>query len=228
MPSVEPAPHLLLVEDESVLARLIERVLLEEGYSVVAVSDGGAALAAAEEAAPDLVILDVGLPGRGGLEVCRELRRHGLRMPIVMLTARDALVDRVAGLDAGADDYLVKPFAFEELLARIRAQLRRSRQEQEQLQVGDLVLEPATRRAWRGAREVSLSDREFRLLEVLMRHRGMVLTRQGLLDHVWGYQADPSSNVVDIYIHYLRRKIDHGEPVRLIQTIRGAGYSVRT
>ena len=227
MSTVDPPPRLLLVEDESVLARLVTSVLLEEGYSVVAVSDGEAALAAAEEAPPDLVILDVGLPGRGGLEVCREIRRQGLRMPIVILTARDALVDRVAGLDAGADDYLVKPFAFEELLARIRAQLRRSRHEQERLQVADLVLEPATRRAWRGAREVSLSDREFRLLEVLVRHPGMVLTRQRLLDLVWGYHADPRSNVVDIYVHYLRRKIDHGEPLRLIRTIRGAGYSVR-
>jgi two-component system, OmpR family, response regulator len=224
---VDPTRSVLLVEDESVLARLIESILVEEGYSLTAVRDGDAALAAAAEATPDLVILDVGLPGRGGLEVCRELRRQGLRMPIVMLTARDALVDRVAGLDAGADDYIVKPFAFEELLARIRAHLRRSRNEQERLQVADLVLEPATRRAWRGTREVGLSDREFRLLEVLMRHTGMVLTRQRLLDHVWGYSADPSSNVVDIYVHYLRRKIDQGEPLRLIQTIRGAGYSVR-
>jgi two-component system OmpR family response regulator len=224
---VESIPGVLLVEDESVLARLIESVLVEEGYSVRAVGDGDAAIAAAEEAPPDLVILDLGLPGRGGLEVCRELRRQGFGMPIVMLTARDALVDRVSGLDAGADDYLVKPFAFEELLARIRAHLRRTRDDHERLQVGDLVLEPATRRAWRGTREVSLSDREFRLLEVLMRHRGMVLTRQRLLDRVWGYRADPSSNVVDIYVHYLRRKIDQGEPVHLIQTIRGAGYSVR-
>jgi len=225
---VESIPSVLLVEDESVLARLIESVLVEEGYSVKAVGDGDAAIAAAQLTPPDLVILDVGLPGRGGLEVCRELRRQGFGMPIVMLTARDALVDRVAGLDAGADDYLVKPFAFEELLARMRAHLRRSRDDHERLQIADLVLEPATRRAWRGTREVLLSDREFRLLEVLMRHPGMVLTRQRLLDRVWGYRADPSSNVVDIYVHYLRRKIDQGESVHLIQTIRGAGYSVRT
>src|SRR5581483_1064952 len=125
-----------------------------------------------------------------------DLRAQGLEMPVIMLTARDALPDRVTGLDAGADDYLVKPFAFEELLARIRAQLRRVRGENERLQVADLVLEPTTRRAWRGQRELQLSDREFRLLEVLMRHPGQVLTRQRLLDHVWGYRADPSSNVV--------------------------------
>ena len=209
------------------LARLVEQTLREEGYEVEVAHDGDDALEAALDRPPDLVILDLGLPGRDGLAVCRDIRSEGLRMPVIMLTARDALPDRVAGLDAGADDYLVKPFAFEELLARVRAHLRRVRGENERLQVADLVLEPGTRRAWRGDRELQLSDREFRLLEVLMRHGGQVLTRQRLLDHVWGFNADPSSNVVDIYVHYLRRKVDKGERVPLIRTVRGAGYSVR-
>ncbi len=224
---LEAPAKVLVVEDEVALARLVERTLQEEGYAVELARDGDDAVEAALDRAPDLVLLDIGLPGRDGLSVCRELRDQGLQMPVIMLTARDALPDRVTGLDAGADDYLVKPFAFEELLARIRAQLRRARGENERLQVGDLVLEPATRRAWRGQRELQLSDREFRLLEVLMRHPGQVLTRQRLLDHVWGYRSDPSSNVVDIYVHYLRRKVDKGERVQLIRTIRGVGYSVR-
>lgn len=210
------------------LARLVEQTLREEGYQVEVAHDGDDALEAAIDRTPDVVILDLGLPGRDGLRVCRDIRAEGLRVPVIMLTARDALADRVAGLDAGADDYLVKPFAFEELLARVRAQLRRVRGENERLQVGDLVLEPGSRRAWRGQRELQLSDREFRLLEVLMRHPGQVLTRQRLLDQVWGYDADPSSNVVDIYVHYLRRKVDKGERVPLLRTVRGAGYSVRT
>ena len=210
------------------LARLVEQTLREEGYEVEVAHDGDDALEAALDRTPDVVILDLGLPGRDGVQVCRDIRAEGLRVPVIMLTARDALADRVAGLDAGADDYLVKPFAFEELLARVRAQLRRVRGEHERLQVGDLVLEPGSRRAWRGERELHLSDREFRLLEVLMRHPGQVLTRQRLLDHVWGYDADPSSNVVDIYVHYLRRKVDKDERAPLIRTVRGAGYSVRT
>ena len=225
---MEGPPKILVVEDEVALARLVERTLREEGYEVRAVHDGDDAVEAAMDDAPDVVILDLGLPGRDGLSFTRELRAQGIRAPVIMLTARDALPDRVAGLDAGADDYLVKPFAFEELLARVRAQLRRVRGENERLQVGELVLEPGSRRAWRGSRELQLSDREFRLLEVLMRNPGQVLTRQRLLDHVWGFRADPSSNVVDIYVHYLRRKVDRGERVAMIHTVRGAGYSVRT
>jgi two-component system response regulator MprA len=224
---LEAPARLLVVEDEAALAHLVERTLTEEGYRVTLAKDGDDALESALDAPPDLVVLDLGLPGRDGLSVCRELRAQGLRMPVIMLTARDALPDRVVGLDAGADDYLVKPFAFEELLARIRAQLRRVRGDSERLQVADLVLEPGSRRAWRGDRELQLSDREFRLLEVLMHNAGQVLTRQRLLDHVWGYRSDPSSNVVDIYVHYVRRKVDKGERVALIHTVRGVGYSVR-
>jgi two-component system response regulator MprA len=215
-----------LVEDEPALARLVENVLDEEGYRVSVASDGAAALTEAELHNPDLVLLDLSLPRLDGLEVCRRLRRQGRRMPVIVLTARDSVPDRVSGLDAGADDYLVKPFAFDELLARMRAHLRRQR-EPGQLRVADLALDPRSRSVRRNGEEVELSDREFRLLEMLMRHPGQVLTRGKLLEHVWGYDAEPSSNVVDIYIHYLRRKIDHGREQSLIRTVRSVGYVLR-
>jgi two-component system response regulator MprA len=217
----------LVVEDEVALARLLGRMLGEEGFEPRLEFDGTAALDAAVEQPPDAVVLDLSLPGVDGLEVCRRMRSQGLAAPIIMLTARDTVPDRVRGLDAGADDYVVKPFAIEELLARVRAQLRRSTVEVERLQVADLTLEPASRRAVRGGTEVQLTAQEFGLLELLMRHPGQVLTRQRILDHVWGYAATPSSNVVDIYIHYLRDKIDRGHPPRLIHTVRSVGYTLR-
>ena len=223
---MEAPARVLLVEDEPALARLVENVLDEEGYRVAIAGDGIDALGQAEREAPDLVILDVSLPRLDGLEVCRRLRRDGRRMPVLMLTARDSVPDRVRGLDAGADDYLVKPFAFEELLARIRALLRRQR-EPDVLQVADLVLDPRSHSVRRAGEEIELSDREFRLLEVLMRHSGQVLSRTKLLDHVWGYDAEPSSNVVDIYVHYLRRKVDRGHERPLIRTVRSVGYGIR-
>jgi two-component system response regulator MprA len=217
------AARVLLVEDEPALARLVENVLDEEGYRVTVAGDGASALTEAELQNPDLVLLDLSLPRVDGLEVCRRLRIQGRRMPVIVLTARDSVPDRVSGLDAGADDYLIKPFAFDELLARMRAQLRRQR-EPDHLRVADLELDPRSRSVRRAGQEVELSDQEFRLLEMLMRHPGQVLTRGKLLDHVWGYDAEPSSNVVDIYVHYLRRKIDRGRQQSLIRTVRSVGY----
>ena len=217
----------LVVEDEVPLARLLGRVLTEEGFEPCLEFDGGVALETALRQPPDAVVLDLSLPGLDGLEVCRGMRAAGLTGPVIMLTARDAVPDRVRGLDAGADDYLVKPFAIEELLARLRANLRRRSHDAERLQVADLVLEPGSRRTVRAGREIHLSPQEFGLLELLMRHPGQVLTRQRILDHVWGYAATPSSNVVDIYIHYLRDKVDREPERRLIHTVRSVGYTLR-
>lgn len=223
-----PPPSILVVEDELGLGRLICRVLNEEGYEARLESRGDSGLAAALGEPPTALILDVALPVLEGLEVCRTLRQRGLRIPVLMLTARDSLMDRVAGLDAGADDYLVKPFAFEELLARLRALLRRGVAEPDRIGVGDLVIDSGSRRVWRGDREIALSALEYRLLEVLVRHAGWVLTRQQLLDHAWGYDAAHASNIVDTYIHYLRRKIGDTARTRLIHTVRSVGYTMRT
>lgn len=217
----------LVIEDEVSLSRLLVRVLEEEGFRASAEYRGDTGLDMAVEGKPDAVVLDLSLPGMDGLQVCRELRARDLRMPVIMLTARDAVPDRVRGLQSGADDYLVKPFAMEELIARLRAHLRRSGGHSERLVVGDLALEPGAHRVLRGGREVQLTAQEFNLLEFLMRHRGQVMGRQRILDHVWGYEATPSSNVVDIYVHYLRDKIDKGHPVKLIKTVRSVGYVLR-
>jgi len=225
--AVRSAPLILLIEDELSLARLLARVLEEEGFRALVETRGDTGLQAAISAAPDAIVLDLTLPVMDGLQVCRELRRRDLRMPVVMLTARDAVPDRVKGLESGADDYLVKPFAIEELVARLRAQLRRAGGAVERLNVTDLVLEPAARSVSRAGRDLALTAQEFDLLEFLMRHRGQVLSRQRILDHVWGYAATPSSNVVDIYIHYLREKVDKGQPVKLIKTVRSVGYVLR-
>ncbi len=221
-----PSPRVLLIEDEAALARMLERVLFEEGFApeVALSGDGGLEVAIAEP--PEAVILDLSLPGMDGLAVCRHLRSRGLTMPVIMLTARDDVPARVRGLDAGADDYLAKPFAIEELLARLRAQLRRERGP-ERLELGDLSLEPATRIVRRGVREIPLTAQEFSLLELFIRHPGQVMTRQRILDHVWGYDANPASNVVDIYVHYLRAKIDRGQAQPLIHTVRSVGYALR-
>ena len=200
---------------------MLGRTLAAEGYDVLAAADGGEALAAVERAVPDLVVLDLGLPGMDGLVVCRRLRGKGLGMQILILTARDAVADRVAGLDAGADDYLVKPFATEELLARARALLRRGREPEELLAFDDLVFDTQARSARRGDVDVRLSGREADLLELLLRNPRQVVSRTLALDRVWGDVAAASPNVVDRYVSYLRRKL--GKP-SLIQTVRGVGF----
>ena len=218
----------LIIEDEVNLSRILARVLEEEGFHALVEYRGDSGLEAAVANVPDAVVLDLSLPGLDGLQVCRELRARGMRMPVIMLTARDAVPDRVRGLDQGADDYLVKPFAIDELVARIRAHLRRAGEPAERLVVADLVLEPSARRVRRGGKELNLTAQEFDLLEFLMRHRGQVMSRQRILDHVWGYDAAPASNIVDIYIHYLRDKVDNGHGAKVIKTVRSVGYVVRT
>ena len=218
--------RILVVEDERKVAAFIRQGLVEEGHAVAVASDGVAALdAIAEDPAYELVVLDVMLPKRDGFEVCRRLRAAKVQTPVLMLTARGSVEDRVAGLDAGADDYLTKPFAFEEFVARVRALLRRSGGRAEpRLQVADLSLDPATRGVARAGRRIALTAREYALLEYFLRNADRVLTRPMITQHVWGMDFDPESNVVDVYVGYLRRKIDgEGEP-RLLQTIRGAGY----
>ena len=211
----------LVVDDDAPIRRMLERTLSAEGYEVRCASDGGVALAAIEESAPDAIVLDVSMPGLDGLGVCRRLRAKGMATPILLLTARDALEDRVAGLDAGADDYLVKPFAPEELAARLRALLRRGREVPEMLAFDDLVLDVRSRAARRGGRELNLSAREADLLELLLRNPRNVVTREVALDRVWGGAALAGPNVVDRYVSYLRRKL--GEPA-LIDTVRGVGF----
>jgi two-component system, OmpR family, response regulator MprA len=210
----------LVVEDDGPIRRMLERTLVAEGYGVSSVGDGGAALAAIEQSVPDLLVLDIGLPGLDGLAVCRRLRDKGLALPILLLTARDAVADRVAGLDAGADDYLVKPFATEELLARARALLRRGAPG-EVLAFGDLVFDVETRSAHRGGVEIALRAREADLLELLLRNPRRVITRDQALERVWGDVAAASPNVVDRYVSYLRRSL--GAP-GLIVTVRGVGF----
>ena len=219
--------HILVVEDERRIAAFIKRGLEEEQYAVDVAYDGQEALDWAAATDYDLIVLDLLLPKKDGIQVCRELRNGGSKVPILMLTARDAIEDRVHGLDSGADDYLVKPFAFQELLARIRALLRRRGETRRaQLQVADLVLDTVTHRATRAGQVVDLSAREYTLLELLMRHPRQVLSRTQIADHVWGYDFFSTSNVVDVYIGYLRRKIDRDFHVKLIQTVRGAGYKI--
>jgi two-component system, OmpR family, response regulator MprA len=214
----------LVVEDDGPIRRMLERTLAAEGYSVSSVGDGGSALAAVERSVPDLVVLDLGLPGLDGLAVCRRLRDKGLALPILVLTARDAVADRVAGLDAGADDYLVKPFAAEELLARVRALLRRGEAPGEVLAYGDLVFDVETRSARRGGVEISLRTREADLLELLLRNPRRVITRPQALERVWGDAAAASPNAVDRYVSYLRRSL--GSP-SLIVTVRGIGFMLQ-
>jgi two-component system response regulator MprA len=215
------ATTVLVVDDDGPILRMLERTLSAEGYDVTAAAGGGEALAAVERSVPDLVILDIAMPGVDGLAVCRRLRRKGLALPILLLTARDAIEDRVAGLDAGADDYLVKPFAAEELLARVRALHRRGRVPAETLAYADLMLEVDSRRAARGGRELTLSAREADLLELLLRNPEQVITRETALDRVWGGRSFATLNAVDRYISYLRRKL--ADPP-LIRTVRGVGF----
>ena len=220
--------HILVVEDEQRLAALLRRVLMEERHVVDVAPDGAVGLSLASGDSYDLVILDLMLPGMDGLEVCRRLRASRNRTPILMLTARGAVEDRVAGLEVGADDYLTKPFAMQELLARVKVQLRRgpSAEAGTELQVDDLTLDLLRHEARRGERVIQLTAKEFALLEFLMRHPGHVLTRTQIIEHVWEYDMDALSNVVDIYVHYLRDKIDRGFTHPLIITVRGIGYKI--
>ena len=220
--------HVLLVEDDPPVSRLVARGLREAGHQVDTAFDGEEGLRRAATAAYDLVLLDVLLPELDGLAVARELRRRRVRTPILMLTARDAVADRVRGLDAGADDYLSKPFALEELLARVRAFGRRAAEADEgALRVGDLRLDLERREAHRGERAIELTAREFDLLAYLMRNSGRVLTRDQITDHVWGYRTRAASNVVETYIHYLRDKVDRDATRPLIRTVRGVGYAIK-
>ncbi|MCC7543762.1 response regulator transcription factor [bacterium] len=216
---------ILIVEDEYKIANALKRGLEQERYAAEAVYDGESGLAAAEADEYDLIVLDRMLPEIDGIEVCRRLRESGDRTPILMLTAKDQVRDRVAGLDAGADDYLVKPFAFEELLARIRALLRRPSQSQDTvLRVGDLTLDPATFEVRRSNKLIELSAKEFALLEYLMRNEGRVINKDTIISHVWEYDADILPNTVEVYIGYLRNKIDRPYKQSLLKTKRGFGY----
>jgi two-component system, OmpR family, response regulator len=220
--------RVLIVEDEPKMAGLIRRGLREEGYSADIASNGDDARWMAAATEYDAIVLDVLLPGTNGFDVCRELRKSGVWSPVLMLTARDSVDDRVAGLDAGADDYLTKPFSFVELLARLRALARRPPLERPTvLEVGDLRLDPATHQAWRGDAELELSAKEFRILEAFMRRPGHVLSRLHLLEHCWDYGYENRSNVVDVYVRYLREKIDRPFGKKSIETVRGAGYRLR-
>jgi two-component system, OmpR family, response regulator len=220
--------RVLIVEDEAKMAGLIRRGLRQEGMAADLAGRGEDALWMAGSTEYDAIVLDLMLPGIDGFEVCRRLRDDGVISPILMLTARDAVTDRVAGLDAGADDYLVKPFSYAELLARLRALARRGNgQRSPELVVGDLRLNPAKRQAWRGDSEIALSAKEFAVLEVFMRHPGEVLSRFQLLEHAWDYEYENRSNIVDSYVRLLRRKVDRPFGVQSIQTVRGAGYRLR-
>ena len=219
--------RILIIEDEERILQFLRRGLTYEGYHVEVAEDGNAGLALARETPPDLVVLDWMLPGLDGLEVCKRLRAGG-GVPILMLTAKDSIHDRVEGLDAGADDYLVKPFEFEELLARIRALLRRAKPEgPEVLNFGDLRLDTGTHQAYRGERPIELTAKEYELLELFLRHPRQVLTREVIYDRVWGYDFGGESNIIEVYVRYLRQKMEEtGEP-RLIHTVRGVGYVLR-
>ena len=220
--------RVLVVEDAPKMAGLIRRGLTEEGYAADIAATGNDAVWMAEATDYDAIVLDVLLPGTNGFDVCRQLRKGGTWAPILMLTARDSVEDRVAGLDAGADDYLTKPFSFAELLARLRALARRPALERPTvLEVGDLRLDPATHQARRGETELQLSTKEFRMLEVFMRRPGDVLSRLYLLEHCWDYGYENRSNVVDVYVRYLREKIDRPFGQKSIETVRGAGYRLR-
>ena len=220
--------RVLIVEDEAKLAALLRRGLTEEAHAADVAASGEDALWMAQAADYDAIVLDVALPGIGGFDVCRRLRDEGVWTPVLMLTARDALEDRVDGLDAGADDYLTKPFEFAELLARLRALVRRGGVERPAvLVVGDLRLDPATRRVWRGEAEVELTTKEFAVLETFMRRPGRVLSRYELLEHAWDEEYERRSNVTDVYVRYLREKIDRPFGRSSIETVRGAGYRLR-
>jgi two-component system, OmpR family, copper resistance phosphate regulon response regulator CusR len=218
--------RVLIVEDERKISAYVKRGLKEQGYAADAAFDGQEALDLASAASYDLIVLDILLPGVDGVSVCRQLRKSGLRVPVLMLTARDAVDDRVAGLDAGADDYLVKPFAMKELLARLRALTRRGSESSKSpvLRAGDLSMDTTTHRVRRGSRAIELTAKEYAVLECLLREPDRVFTRTMIAEHVWSYDIYNESNVVDVYIRNLRRKIDEGFDLKLITTVRGTGY----
>ena len=218
---------ILIIEDDHAIVNLLQRGLVYEGYDVAVAMDGFTGMRSAREEKPDLVILDWMLPKMDGLAVCQDIRELG-SIPILMLTAKDSVRDRVQGLDAGADDYMVKPFDLNELLARVRALLRRTKQERVTiLEFNDLQLDTSTRIASRGERKIMLTAKEYDLLELFMRHPRQVLTREVIFDRVWGYDFGGESNVLDVYIRYLRQKLEVGDEARLIQTARGVGYVLR-
>jgi two-component system response regulator MprA len=220
---------LLVVEDDEHVRDAVTRALRYEGYEVHTATDGNEGLVRAVDIAPDAILLDVLMPGTDGLTVCRRLRERGDQTPILMLTARHEVTDRVAGLDAGADDYLVKPFALDELLARLRALLRRTSVTGEEgvLRADDLSLDPQRRQAWRGSRELDLTKTEFDLLELLLANASIVVSRETIYERIWGYDFETSSKSLDVYIGYLRRKTEAGGEPRLIRTVRGVGYTLR-
>jgi two-component system response regulator MprA len=224
------AVRILVVDDDPAVRDSLRRSLAFNGYEVEVAEDGQRALTAVALRRPDLVVLDVMMPGLDGLETCRRLRAAGEDIPVLMLTAREAVADRVSGLDAGADDYLVKPFALDELLARLRALLRRSvpaGEAGQQLRFSDLVLDQGTREVWRGGRSITLTRTEFNLLELFMRHPRQVLERGQILEEVWGYDFPTTANSLEVYVGYLRRKLESDDEARLIHTVRGVGYSLR-
>jgi len=220
--------RILVVEDDRKVASFVCRALEEAGYAVDVARTGSEGLTLAADRVHDLVILDVLLPEMNGFQVLRTLRQQGVKTPVLLLTARDAVEDKVRGLDSGADDYLTKPFAVEEMLARVRALLRRGDSAQSALlTVGDLVLDPATRTVSRDGNRIDLTTREFALLEYFMRHPGQVLTRTMIAEHVWNYNFDTMTNVIDVYVNYLRKKLDAGNGPRLLHTVRGVGYVLK-
>jgi two-component system response regulator MprA len=224
--------RILLADDDRAIREALTRALALEGYDVVQAADGAQALVLLESSKPDVAILDVMMPNVDGLTVCRVLRAERNRIPVLMLTARTETPDRVAGLDAGADDYLAKPFDLDELLARLRALLRRARPDDEDastepVQIADLRIDPTARRVWRGEREIELSKTEFDLLELLVRNQGIVLEHSTIYDRIWGYDFGPDSKNLAVYISYLRRKLEGDGETKLIHTVRGVGYTVR-
>jgi len=219
--------RLLLVEDEEKIAQFICRGLKEEGYAVEMAPEAETAWELISGSVFDLLVLDLMLPGMDGLTFCEKLRKNGFTLPILMLTAKDTVLDKVSGLDSGADDYMTKPFAFEEFLARIRALLRKNEPNKtSSLRVADLVLDLLTRKVTRGDKEIQLSNREYALLEYLMRNEGRIVTRTMISERVWDIRFDTFTNVIDVYINYLRGKIDHGFEKKLIKTVRGRGYTL--
>ena len=223
------ATRILVIEDRAEIRDLVRRALREAGFEAIEAADGEAGLAAALDQAPDLIVLDLGLPGRDGLEVARDLRARGVRVPLLMLTARVRVAERVEGLDAGADDYLVKPFDVDELVARVRALLRRAalRADDARLRIGDLVVDPLAREATRGERRLALTQKEYALLECLARHAGHPLTREQIAAQAWRAVQEPAGNVVDVYVSYLRAKLHAPGERELLHTVRGVGYVLR-
>ena len=220
---------ILVIEDRREVLDVLQRTLSENGYRVLTATDGDAGLKSALDLLPDLVILDIGLPKRSGLAVAQELRARAFTAPVLMLTARDTVSDKVQGLEAGADDYLPKPFDYDELLARVRALLRRAtmRDEATLMNMADLKINPISRAVTRGVRNIGLTQKEYALLEYLMRHAGMPVTREQISEHVWKQEFDPTTNIVDVYINYLRKKIDQDGERALVQTVRGVGYMLK-